>query len=169
MLVEKHPLKPQSLLSLKLKRYWSGNYSLYKMLNPQEILKKNSFRVTQHRCEVLTYFIQSKIALNHRQLELKYRGTINRVSLYRILHSFTEKKILCKLIDSVGSVSYVLDKHSSQNDSHVHPHYKCKTCHDVVELPELPADYRRELEKLNVLQLNMLAEGICQECQKSMK
>jgi len=136
------------------------------MSDAKEILRRNSFRVTRHRHDVLSYFMQSKVALGHSHLEKKYKGIIDRVSLYRILNSFTEKRILCRLIDSFGAATYVFDRHSSQVDAHIHPHYKCRSCNDVVELPELPNSYLKELEKLNIQELNILAEGICEDCQK---
>lgn len=138
-------------------------------MEAKEILKANSFRVTQHRCAVLNYFMKSKSAYTHADLETIFKDQINRVSLYRMLHSFAEKEILCKLIDSKGVVSYVFDKHSCENDAHYHPHYKCKSCNDVIELPELPKAYMEQLQKLNIEELNILAEGTCEECEKSAK
>lgn len=129
------------------------------------ILKMNACRVTQHRLDVLNYFMQSKIALTQGDLEDKFKNKIDRVSLYRMLHSFSEKKILCKLVDSKGTLSYVFDKHSLDNKDHIHPHYKCKSCNDVIELPELPESYMKQLKKLNIDELNILAEGTCDECQ----
>jgi Fur family ferric uptake transcriptional regulator len=132
-----------------------------------EILKANSFRVTQHRTTVLNYFMKSKRALSHTDLEKAFGNSIDRVSLYRILHSFTDKQILCKIIDSKGVVSYVFDSHNHSDDGHYHPHYKCKSCNDVVELPELPKKYIELLKKMNVEELNILAEGTCENCEKS--
>lgn len=137
-------------------------------MEAREILKLYAFRLTQHRIDVLTYFMGSKTALTHTDLEQIYNGKIDRVSLYRMLHSFSDKKILCKLFDTSGAISYVFDKHSTKDHSHFHPHYKCKTCNDVVELPELPKSYMEQLKKLNIDEFNILAEGTCNECQKSM-
>jgi Fur family ferric uptake transcriptional regulator len=138
-------------------------------MEASEILKMHSLRMTQHRCEVLAHFMDSKRAISHADLEQVFKGKIDRVSLYRMLHSFSEKKILCKLIDSNGVVSYVFDEHSPNDHSHFHPHYKCKTCNDVVELPQLPESYMNQLKKLNIDELNILAEGTCDECQKTIK
>ena len=134
-----------------------------------EILNEYFIRATRHRCDVLKYFIDSKRALTHADLEKVFKGKIDRVSLYRMLHSFSEKKVLCKLVDSNGALSYVFDGHLPNEHSHFHPHYKCKTCNDVIELPELPESYMQQLKKLNIDELNILAEGTCDECQKTMK
>lgn len=136
---------------------------------PQDILKQHSLRITPHRCEILEYFMNYRSALKHSDLEKEYKNKIDRVSLYRILHSFSENKILCKIIDSKGTVSYVFDEHSLNDNSHFHPHYKCKTCNDVVELPELPKAYLERLKQLNIEEINILAEGVCNECEKTKK
>ncbi len=134
-------------------------------MEAREILTTLSFRITSHRCDVLDYFIKSKSALTHADLERVFKGKIDRVSLYRILQAFSDKNILCKLIDCKGAVSYFFDKHALQENSHVHPHYKCKTCNDVVELPELPKAYLQQLKKMNIEELNILAEGTCKACE----
>ena len=132
-------------------------------MNPRNILKENNFRVTSHRCDVLNYFIHAKNALSHADLEIVFKNKIDRVSLYRILHSFSEKHLLCKIIDSKGNITYIIDQQSSKNNTY-QPHYKCKSCNDVVELPALPKEYLEYLEKLNIEELNFLAEGTCETC-----
>lgn len=138
-------------------------------MEPEEILKANSFRVTQHRCKVLNHFMKSKSAFTHSDLEKTFKDIIDRVSLYRMLYSFSEKQILCKIIDSKGVVSYIFDSHKHTDNTHYHPHYKCKSCNDVVVLPELPEEYLEQLKILNIDELNILAEGTCKECEKSTK
>jgi hypothetical protein len=36
----------------------------------------------------------------------------------------------------------------------------------VIELPKLPQEYVDQLKKLNIDELNILAEGTCKECEK---
>ncbi|WP_439487969.1 Fur family transcriptional regulator [Algoriphagus sp.] len=140
-----------------------------KLVEAREILTTHSFRITSHRCDVLEYFIRSKSALTHADLERVFKDKIDRVSLYRILQAFSDKNILCKLIDCKGAVSYFFDKHALKQNSHFHPHYKCKTCNDVVELPELPKAYLEQLKRMNIEELNILAEGNCKACEKKEK
>lgn len=136
-------------------------------METKEILKEHSFRITNHRCAVLKHFMNSKSALSHADLENTFKDIIDRVSLYRMLHSLADKQILCKIIDSKGVVRYVFDSHSHADNGHYHPHYKCKSCNDVVELPELPKEYVEQLKKLNIDELNILAEGTCENCKKT--
>lgn len=138
------------------------------MISPKEILLKHHFRITSHRVELLKYFMASSRAITHQELEAHFDGKMDRVSIYRILNSFNEGKLLHKLIDSKGKISYVFDKHSIDNKGNSNnnpPHFKCISCDDVVELPNLPKSY---LDKLstdhNVEFINLIAEGTCNKC-----
>jgi Fe2+ or Zn2+ uptake regulation protein len=46
-------------------------------MNPRNILKENNFRVTSHRCDVLNYFINSKNALSHADLENVFKNKLD--------------------------------------------------------------------------------------------
>jgi Fur family ferric uptake transcriptional regulator len=129
-----------------------------------EILSSHHFRKTHHRIEVLKLFINSKRSLNHSDIEKQFENKMDRVSIYRILNSFTEARILCKIIDSSGKTSYIFDNHTQHSESQHQPHFKCKTCNDVIDLPELPKQYLDQLQKLNIDSLNLLAEGTCDTC-----
>lgn len=130
----------------------------------ESILKQHEIRITKHRIDVLSFFIKSARAISHNELEAFYEGKIDRVSIYRILNSFSEAKILCKLVDSKGKISYVFDKHSEDDQGHGHPHFKCNNCEEVTELPELPQSYIEQLSDLKIDHLNLLVEGICKKC-----
>ena len=80
-----------------------------------------------------------------------------------MLSQLTEKNILCKIIDFSGNTSYIFDKNYSEDKTH-HPHYKCKSCNDVLELPELPNEYLEKLKELRIDNFHLLAEGTCKEC-----
>lgn len=130
----------------------------------ESILEQHEIRITKHRVDVLSFFIKSARAISHHELEAIYEGKIDRVSIYRILNSFSEAKILCKLVDSKGKTSYVFDKHSEDGQGHGHPHFKCNTCEEVTALPELPKSYMEQLSDLKIDHLNLLVEGICKKC-----
>jgi len=117
----------------------------------------------------LNYFIQSDRAYTPSNLESVFKDDIDRVSIYRILSSLSEANILCKLVDLNGSTSYVFDNHSGCEDTWNHPHFKCKSCHTVIELPELPEVYLQHLEDYKIDRFNFLAEGICRECEQKEK
>ncbi len=132
-----------------------------------EILKKNSLRVTNHRLAVLKHISQTTSALSHSDLESNFKGEIDRVSLYRIINAFVKMKLIKKIIDAEGQKNYIFnEKHHQKEDVTVQPHYKCKTCNDVIELPELPEAYLEKIKGLNIDHINVLAEGVCDACKE---
>ncbi len=135
-----------------------------------ELLKSNSLRVTNHRLAVLTYIHQATSALSHSDLESNFKGEIDRVSLYRIINAFIEKNLIKKIIDAEGQKNYIFNaKHNQKEDVNIQPHYKCKTCNDIIELPELPETYLEKIKGLNIDHINVLAEGVCDVCKEEDK
>jgi Fur family transcriptional regulator, ferric uptake regulator len=128
-------------------------------MNCEEVLKQHQLRITKQRIEVLRYYMNSTRAISHNELESHFDGTIDRVSIYRILHAFTKANILCKIVDSIGKTSYV-----TENIKHSNSHFKCNSCNSVIELPELPESYLTKLPELNIQHLQLLAEGTCKNC-----
>ncbi|NIJ46559.1 Fur family ferric uptake transcriptional regulator [Wenyingzhuangia heitensis] len=131
-------------------------------MEARNILKQHSLRATSHRCKVLDYMIQSNRALTHLDLEGNFKNKINRVSLYRMLYSFSEKNIVNEIIDSNRVTNYIFNK---QLKKHVqHSYFKCKTCNKVIKLPALPIEYVKCFEHIHIEKLNVLAEGTCKTC-----
>lgn len=135
-------------------------------MKASKILRKNQLRVTSHRHTVLDYFIKADRAFTPSDLQSVFKGQIDRVSIYRILSSLSDANILCKLVDLNGSTSYVFDNHSGCGNTNNHPHFICKSCHTVIELPELPQAYLQHLKHLHIDRFNILAEGTCRECEQ---
>ncbi len=135
-------------------------------MNAREILKTHQFRVTLHRINVLGYFIQSTRICTQQEVEAAFNGEIHRVSIYRILKSFTDAQILCKIIDSNGKISYLLNDYQGNEHGSSQPHFKCKNCNEVTELPELPKSYIDQLTQMNIDKINILAVGTCKHCEE---
>lgn len=135
-------------------------------MDAKQLLKQHGFRATSHRCEVLNYFIKSNQALTHAQLEQKIKSKIDRVSLYRMLHCFYENNFLAKIIDSNNNTSYIFNQQIENTDKATYPLFKCKTCHTVIQLPQLPENYLKSLQSKNIDKLQILAEGTCENCIK---
>ncbi|MDO6803073.1 transcriptional repressor [Wenyingzhuangia sp. 1_MG-2023] len=128
----------------------------------REVLKQHSLRVTSHRCELLDCFRQSDKALTFAHLEKKIKNKIDRVSLYRMLYSFSEKNILYKIIDSKKEINYIFNHHLKKYTHH--SYFKCKLCNNIIRLP---LEYINSLKQyINVEELNILAEGTCNVCTK---
>ncbi|HMP32459.1 MAG TPA: transcriptional repressor [Saprospiraceae bacterium] len=132
------------------------------MQTSKEILSDKNLRITNARIKILDYFKNSNKAFSHTDLEKLFSQEMDRVSIYRILHAFVEKDILCKIIDSNATVLYSYAGH--QHKSHDHPHFKCNECDNIQHLPALPKQYLEQLHKNKVTNLQLTVEGTCDQC-----
>lgn len=131
----------------------------------QTMLQQHGLRVTDHRQQVLTAFLMQDFALSHMQLELQLPH-MDRVTLYRTLHSFTEKGLLHRVLDDSGAAKYALCPGGCTEVAHAHDHahFKCDHCGhtfclDGVRVPavELPRGFRPHTREL-------LLTGTCPSC-----
>jgi Fur family ferric uptake transcriptional regulator len=131
-----------------------------------EILKENNLRVTSCRRDVLTTFLDRKVALSHADLEDTLKDNFDRVTIYRTLKTFLENDLVHKVLDDTGAAKYALCNHSSNepHHDHEHVHFKCEkcgntSCLDEISLPRitLPKGYQPK-------EMNLLIQGICNNC-----
>lgn len=134
----------------------------------KEILKKNKLSVTGSREKILGLFLNEQGALAHADIEKKAGEKFDRVTVYRTLQTFVEKGIIHAIPTADNSIRYALCKDDcSEGDHHDHHiHFFCTNCQttyclDDVATPgvNLPAGYVVE-------HIEVVAEGICKECNK---
>ena len=143
----------------------------------KEILQEHQLRITQGRCDVIRFFLQSSYALSAKDLENQL-PQYDRVTLYRTLHTFIEKGIL-HLIPHDGGLAYFglsepvrQQLSASAPDACCEPYYQdhihftCTACGRTECLPDhmvpevvLPQGYRIE-------EVDLLVKGHCQSCQE---
>ncbi len=58
----------------------------------KEILKKNDLSVTAGRKKILELFLKQQGALSHSEIEKRTGDKFDRVTIYRTLQAFTEKR-----------------------------------------------------------------------------
>ncbi len=135
------------------------------MVQVSEILAKYDLRRTAVRIQVLSYFLKSKSALSHGQLEKALEDT-DRVTLYRTLKTFEETGIIHKAIDGTDVARYALCGGECEHDHHDddHAHFHCKSCdetvcldHVIVPKVNLPVGYVQD-------SAHMIINGICEKC-----
>jgi Fur family transcriptional regulator, ferric uptake regulator len=107
-----------------------------------EVLKSRSLRITQARISVLDVLMNQHGPISHQQIEsiLQERDScIDRVTIYRTLHSLTDCGILHKITGVDRSYSYAYKRDSDQQNQHgtEHPHFVCERCSHTFCLPEL--------------------------------
>jgi len=106
------------------------------------ILKSKGLRITQARLSVLDVLVQQQGPISHQQIERlleQDESHIDRVTIYRTLHSLTECGILHKITGLDRSYSYAYKTDPDHQDQHgtEHPHFVCERCLHTFCLPNV--------------------------------
>ncbi len=135
------------------------------MTRALQILKDAGLRKTPCRLQMLDLLLQEGRAISHSEFELHLEA-IDRVTIYRTLHTFERKGLLHKVIDGQNQSKFALCSHSCDEKEHrdEHIHFHCENCDktrclDELGIPEivLPVGYSAH-------RANYMIEGICAEC-----
>lgn len=135
-------------------------------ITKKEILKEHSLRHTSCREDILDVFIQKEYALSHADIEEKMSENFDRVTVYRTLKTFLDKGIIHKVLDDEGTTKYALckEKCSHTQHHHEHVHFKCVQCGQTNCLDNTQIPILHLPEGYNAIEINLLVQGICQEC-----
>ena len=134
-------------------------------LNTKKRLQAKGILATKHRVSVLRAFIYFNKPITLSAIR-SYVKEIDRVTLFRILSNFEEKKIIHKIILGDGKTMYALcaDKCAKNTDhTHDHIHFVCNQCEDVtcLEIEKFPTI---NVPDFLINNLNINASGICETC-----
>ena len=128
----------------------------------KQILKEFSMHNTKPRMLVLNSFLRANTALDYGMLN-KYIGKkIDRGTIYRTLYSFLEKGLLHTVPSADGIIHYILQANKDTTNKHVH--FVCNKCKKLICLPEIPIPKIKISKKLKVKNMDVLINGICDEC-----
>ncbi len=133
----------------------------------QDILRSNGLRKTIVREEVLGLFLETPIALSHSEVEEKFEGRFDRVTVYRTLKSFEKKGLIHKVIDDGAVVKYAscstnCSEHSHHDD---HVHFKCEVCLQTVCLHDVPVQHFNLPLGFKAKEYQLLITGVCDKCE----
>jgi Fur family transcriptional regulator, ferric uptake regulator len=95
----------------------------------QSVLKRNGFRVTQGRLELLTIIHDHNGPLSVKDIECSLTSDLDRVTLYRALNDFTSSKIIRTVHIGGKSVHY---EFIHEDDDH--HHIVCEICGMIEEI-----------------------------------
>lgn len=120
-------------------------------------------RNTSAKQAVLNILKLSSRALSQDDIEKEVKGSMDRVTVYRVLNSFCEDGYVHKIISDDGKHYFAicLDCKEEKHD-HNHFHFRCLKCKKVECLKEevmlkLPVGYQLE-------NMNCLVTGYCSNC-----
>ncbi|MDD4923142.1 MAG: transcriptional repressor [Bacteroidales bacterium] len=132
----------------------------------EHILASRNIKPTAMRELVLKVLMAKTSAINLSELENEF-DKADRITLYRTLKTFEEKKLIHTIDDGTGSIKYALCKAGCECEPlDLHVHFYCTKCNKTfcltdISIPDipLPADF-------SVESTNMVVKGLCSACRK---
>lgn len=120
-------------------------------------------RSTPSKQAILDILHSEQRAFNQEDIEQQVRGTMDRVTVYRILNRFCEEGYVHKIVSDDGK-SYFALCHNCEEKQHRHNHFhfRCLKCQKVECLKEevevkIPKGYQLQ-------NVNCLLTGYCLAC-----
>lgn len=120
-------------------------------------------RNTPAKNEILGMFHEAQTALSQDMIELRMKGSIDRVTIYRVLNSFCEDGLIHRITSEEGKNYYALCNTCEEKaHHHNHFHFRCLNCNTVECLDNevlvpLPKGY-------SLKDINCWLSGICKNC-----
>lgn len=127
------------------------------------MLKAKNQRVSPARVEMLTFFISNPKAHGLADIQRHFARAMDRVTIYRTLQAFVERRLLFKIFDKKGTALYSFND-ADHKETKVHPHLKCSVCAVIVCLPDFPEEYLDKLHPYQIEDMQIFLEGTCNDC-----
>ena len=134
------------------------------MLMLEEKLENRHIKPTAMRLLVLRHLVESTAALSLTDLEAKFEKA-DKVTLYRTLKTFEDKKLIHAITDGTGAVKYALcaeDCECEPQDQHIHFH--CIQCEETYCLTQSKVPQIQIPTGFKANSASMLFKGVCASC-----
>ena len=144
--------------------YNSGFLPIFKVMIEQK-LKDNDVKPTAVRINVLSVLMESATALSAKELENRLE-LVDKVTLYRTLKTFEEKKIIHTIQDGTNELKYAACEEGCEcapKDQHVHFH--CQRCDETYCFTEAQIPSGNIPKIFTPSSVSMVFQGICSRCQ----
>ncbi len=134
-------------------------------LEIENLLRKNGYRVTKGRVELLAFLKNKKIPLSISDIRRDMARSIDKVTLYRALEDFSKSKIVYK-VNLHSTASYYEYIHTD----HHHHHIVCEKCGSIEDIANCNQDtlqknilkHSKSFNTINTHSLEFF--GICKKC-----
>lgn len=134
------------------------------MKDTDDKLTSRNIKPTAMRELVLDILTEQKMAISLSDLEQKFHKS-DRVTLYRTLKTFEEKKLIHSIDDGTGAVKYALCKESCQcHPEELHVHFLCLKCQHTFCLSDIPIPSINLPVNFSIKTVNMVVKGVCANC-----
>ena len=136
------------------------------MKNADDNLIKRNIKPTAIRELVFDILVEQKTAISLSDLEQKFHKS-DKVTLYRTLKTFEDKKLIHSIDDGTGAVKYALCKESCQcHPEDLHVHFFCLKCQHTICLNDLPVPVVSLPVDFSLETINMVVKGVCANCRE---
>lgn len=130
-----------------------------------EILKKHHLNKTHCRVLVLEQLMQVRKAFSHKELDNLLRPLCNRSTLYRILHTFEQEKLITKIPFEEADRFYfntaVAQEQVSNNYQTI---FYCTSCSEISPLRAFSSEELGIPENYETAEPHILLRGTCNKC-----
>ena len=134
------------------------------MKNTDDKLTSRNIKPTAMRELVLDILTEQKIAISLSDLEQNFHKS-DKVTLYRTLKTFEEKKLIHSIDDGTGAVKYALCKESCQcHPEDLHVHFFCLKCQHTFCLSDIPIPSINLPVNFSMENINLVVKGVCSNC-----
>ncbi len=131
----------------------------------QQLIERN-IKPTAMRQLVFTVLKKQKTAISLAELENKFEKA-DRVTLYRTLKTFENKKVIHAIEDGTGSIKYALCQDTCEcNPKDFHVHFHCTECSQTYCLNDIRVPGISLPQNFTLESVNMVVKGLCDECKK---
>lgn len=130
----------------------------------EQKLEKRNIKPTAMRLLALKQLVENSAAVSLKDLEDRFEKA-DKVTLYRTLKTFEEKKLIHRIDDGTGSVKYALCVEGCEcepQDQHIHFH--CVQCGETYCLTQTKIPQTQIPSGFNASSASMLYKGSCANC-----
>lgn len=128
------------------------------------LIEHSGHRPTAARIRVLAILLSRHSAVTHHEIEDALgSGTMDRVTLYRVLDWLIDKELAHRLTSEDRVWRFLANV--SESNAHRHAHFKCTQCAEVICLDEVPVKYDVPIPKgYRAQETELTVKGVCAKC-----
>jgi Fur family ferric uptake transcriptional regulator len=136
------------------------------MKNTDDKLISRNIKPTAMRELVFDILTEQTAAISLSDLEQNFQKS-DKVTLYRTLKTFENKKLIHSIDDGTGSIKYALCAENCQCNPHdLHVHFFCNKCKHTYCLNNTPIPYVILPPDFEIKTINMVVKGTCANCKE---
>ena len=130
----------------------------------EKLLKQHGLSSTAIRLEVLGILLSHDTPVSTRDLEMQLSKPFDRVTLYRTLRVFAERKLVHRIQVSENCVAYKAPYGFEEGKAAEHLHFHCTHCDQVFCMPQIPIQEVSLPAGFQKSKSQLVVDGLCIKC-----